>query len=80
MDIQLIQGDFSSADALSIIEKMIEVKINYHEKAIQKNSSEEDIKYRESKIKYLQSELSELKKQFILKKDKVTVNAVLSIE
>jgi hypothetical protein len=79
MQIQLIQGDFKTADSLDIITQMIQVKIRYHENAIAKNSSEEDIKYRESKIKYLQNELSDLKKELSKKKDNVNINATISI-
>jgi hypothetical protein len=53
MNIQLIQGEFNPGDALELISKMIEQKIKYQENRISKYSSEEDIKYRESKIRYL---------------------------
>ncbi|HLO82109.1 MAG TPA: hypothetical protein VK166_14170 [Chitinophagaceae bacterium] len=79
MQIQLIQGEFRTADSLDIITQMIQVKIRYHENAIAKNSSEEDIKYRESKIKFLQNELADLKKELSQKKEKVNINATISI-
>lgn len=60
MNIQLIQGDFSSQEGLDIISKMIQVKIAYHESKIS-NNNEEDIKFRESKIKRLQSDLMQLR-------------------
>ena len=62
MDIQLIQGNFSAKDALKIITQMVHIKIRYHESKISCNSNEEDIKYREKKIKKLQSDLSDIKK------------------
>lgn len=61
MNIQLIQGVFSSGDAVSLITQMIQIKIKYHEGKINKDSHEEDIKAREEKIKRLQRELHELK-------------------
>ena len=61
MNIQLIQGEFSTKEALELITQMIHVKIKYHENKIANNSNEEDTKYRESKIKRLQKELSDSK-------------------
>ena len=61
MDIQLIQGVFSSEDAISLIAKMIQVKIKYYENKIEKESREEDIKAREQKIKKLQGEFYQLR-------------------
>ena len=61
MNIQLIEGQFNTREALNLITQMIHVKIKYHENKINNNSSEEDVKYRETKIKNLQKELFELK-------------------
>ena len=61
MNIQLIEGQFNKKEALDLITQMIHVKIKYHENKINNNSSEEDVKYRETKIKNLQKELFELK-------------------
>ncbi|MDT8414196.1 MAG: hypothetical protein RQ735_02355 [Flavobacteriaceae bacterium] len=63
MNIQLIQGEFHAIDALSLITQLIHTKIKYHENKISNNSSEEDVKFRESKIKHLQKELYELRKK-----------------
>jgi len=62
MNIQLIQGTFSSSDALDIITHMIHIKRKYHENKINIGNNEEDIKTREAKIKNLQKELFELRK------------------
>ena len=62
MQIHLIQGNFDSKDALEIISQMIYVKIKYHENKISHNSNEEDIKFRESKIKTLQKDLFDIRK------------------
>lgn len=59
--IRLIHGAFSVADALELVTKMIHIKIDHHDRKIDGNSSEEDIKYRETKIKQLQNELFQLR-------------------
>lgn len=61
--INLINGEFNKQDTIDLITQMIHVKIKYHENKIINNHSEEDIKYRESKIKILQSELRKLKNE-----------------
>ena len=80
MQIQLIEGDFSKADTLELVSQMIQVKIRYHEKSIQKNSSEEDIKYRESKIKFLQDELLHLKEELNKSMNNSHIHATITIE
>jgi hypothetical protein len=61
MNIQLIEGQFTNKEALELITQMIHIKIKFHENKINNNSNEEDVKYRETKIKNLQKELFELK-------------------
>lgn len=61
MNIQLIQGNFNAKDAVAIITQMIHVKIKYHESKISNNINEEDIKFRETKIKQLQKDLHEIR-------------------
>lgn len=61
MNIHLIQGAFGTDDAMELITQMVHIKIKYHEDRIGQDSSEEDIKYRESKIKQLQKELFHLR-------------------
>ena len=79
MKIQLIQGEFSSDDALDLLTQMIHIKIKYHENKITKGGREEDIKYRESKIKRLQKELFEVRNQIDEKKGKVKLDAIINI-
>lgn len=62
MEIKLIRGEFNANDALTLITQMIHTKIKYHENMISNDISEEDVKYRESKIKHLQKELYELRR------------------
>lgn len=80
MHIQLINTEFNSVDALEIIGQMIQVKIRYHENKIAKNSNEEDIKYREAKIKRLQKELYDLRSNLIGKEGNVKLDATIKIE
>lgn len=62
MQIQLINGQFGGREAAELITRMINVKIKYHEEKIQKDSSEEDIKMREARIRELQKDLYEVRK------------------
>ncbi len=80
MNVQLIQGEFNSKDAIDLLTQMIHVKIKYHEAKINSQSSEEDIKTRESKIKHLQKDLFELRKTVNSKTNGVKVEAVIKIE
>ena len=82
MNIQLIQGQFNAKDAISIFSQMIHVKIRYHEDKIDSSSNEEDIKFRETKIKRLQKDLSEARTYVDSQAGKVIVQSDihLSIE
>jgi len=64
MNIQLIEGEFKTSDALDLVTQMIHIKIKYHENKISKSEIEEDIKARERKIKMLQKELFEIRESF----------------
>lgn len=50
----LVEGTFTSAQAIALITELYDVKIRFHESMIQGNTMEEDIKMRERKIKSLQ--------------------------
>lgn len=80
MEIQLVQGEFSSQDALELITKMIQIKIKYHENKISSDSNEEEIKYRESKIKRLQKELFDLRNIIDDKKGSLKLESIIKIE
>lgn len=80
MNIQLIQGIFNSSDTIELLTQMIQTKIRYHENKISEQSTEEDIKYRETKIKMLQKELY-LLRDFISKNQKeLSIQATITIE
>ncbi len=80
MNIQLIQGEFSTPDALELVTKMVQLKIKYHENKIVTDTSEEDIKYRESKIKSLQKELAELREAMGLNNKNVKLEGTIKID
>jgi hypothetical protein len=80
MQIQLIEGVFNKAESLELVSQMILVKIKYHEKAIQKNCSEEDIQYRESKIKFLQDELLLVRRELSQSATSIHVHATITMD
>lgn len=79
MKIQLIQGEFNSKETLELITKMIHVKISFHESKIDHNSSEEDTKRREDKIKKLQRDLYEIRRHIEANGNRFSVQSDLSI-
>lgn len=79
MNIQLIQGQFSSKDAIDLITKMIHVKIQFHENAINNLDNEEDVKMREKRIKQLQKDLFETRKYIEQKAGMININAEIEI-
>lgn len=80
MNIPLVQGNFSSTDSFEILNQMVQLKVKFHENKISKTSNEEDIKYRETKIKRLQHDLMELKKYIDDCKSPVSVDVQVKIE
>jgi cob(I)alamin adenosyltransferase len=80
MNIQLIQGEFNSNEALELITQMIHIKIVYHENKISKHTNEEDIKTREAKIKRLQKELYELRNFISTQGKTVKIDAVVKFD
>ncbi len=79
METQLIQGEFSSSEATELITQLIDVKIKYHESKIEQNLNEEDIKFREKKIKNLQKELYEIRNQLAYNSEKLRMEAIIKI-
>ena len=79
MNIQLIQGEFSTNEALELISKIIHVKISYHEQKINSLSNEEDIKTRERKITFLQNQLADLRSELSKNSESVKLNASIQI-
>lgn len=79
MNIELLKGEFSAVEAVEIIARMIEVKIEFHESKIERSDNEEDIKMRERRIKQLQNELYELKKSLKPGSDTLSLQSVVEI-
>lgn len=80
MQLQLVHGHFSATDAIVIITQMIQVKIKYHENKITNQSSEEEIKMRETRIKQLQKDLLETRKQLENGGTNISIEAIMTIE
>ena len=55
MELQLIDGKFDPQEAIALLRELVDVKIKFHEKKIAASMSEEDIKFREQRIKALQT-------------------------
>jgi len=79
MTIQLIEGEFIAAEAMDLLTQMIHIKIRYHENKIAKDGNEEDLKFRETKIKNLQKELYELRHLIEKKRGKLRIEALVQI-
>ncbi len=79
MELQLIKGHFKAQDAVEIITRMIDVKIKYHEGKITSESTMEDIKMRERRIKQLQKELFEVRQYIDNKDGKISLNSIINI-
>jgi len=80
MDIPIIEGEFSTNEALELIVKMIEVKIKFHESKICNSQQEEDIKSRENKIKNLQKSLYDTRLFLNTKNSGVKIKYSIQIE
>ena len=59
MKLQLIDGQFSPQASLDLLTKLTQVKLSHHERQISTAATEEDIKFREQRIKALQRDLQE---------------------
>lgn len=80
MQVELIKGQFSAADALDILSQMIQVKIKYHESKIEASSNEEDIKYRETRLKNLQAELALVRSKLSGSDQPVTIHSTIHLD
>jgi len=78
MKVQLIDGQFTSQEALDILTQMIHVKIKFHEGKINNTSTEEDIKWREQKIKNLQKSLYEVRQEIEKQTNNIHIVAEVS--
>ena len=79
MNFTLIQGKYSPAEAISLLTGLVAEKIKFQEEKIGKSSNEEDIKMREARIKQLQNELAEMRKNIRERKTEVELRSVIEI-
>lgn len=79
MKIHLIQGQFTGKDAISIITKMIDVKIKFQEDKIKHSDNDEDVKTRENRIKILQKELYESRKHIEANGEIVSIESEINL-
>lgn len=80
MKIQLLNGNFSGQEAIEILTKLIQVKIQFNEQKINEISGEEEIKMRENRIKKLQKELFEARMLIDKKKDNINLNCEIDLD
>jgi ribosomal protein S15P/S13E len=80
MKINIIKGKFKPEEALSIITKMIDVKIKFQEEKIKTSDNEEDIKMRENRIKSLQKELYESRKFIESQRGLVSIQSEINVD
>lgn len=79
MTIQLLEGEFNTAEGLDLISQMINIKIKYQESKINNSANEEDIKQRESKIKRLQKDLEDIRKYVANNSNKLNIQSVINL-
>jgi hypothetical protein len=80
MEIQLIHGEFNSKEAVDLISQMIHLKVKFHENKITNQSSEEEIKYGEAKIKDLQKQILSLREHLKTSENNVSIDATIKID
>jgi hypothetical protein len=79
MTIQLLEGEFNTAEGLDLISQMINIKIKYQESKINNSANEEDIKQRESKIKRLQKDLEDIRKYLANNSNKLNIQSLINL-
>jgi len=80
MQINLVDGQFDVAEGLSLISRLVEVKIRFHEEKINSLSAEEDIKMRENRVQKLQKQLEDLRGQLNGKAIKLQIKSEINIQ
>jgi restriction endonuclease len=80
MQLQLLKGTFSKADAIALISQFVEAKIKFHEQKIENDSSEEQIKMRESRIKELQQQWKALRDAIAASNGMVEAESIIEVD
>ena len=79
MNFTLIQGKYTSTEAINLLTGLVAEKIKFQEEKIGKSSNEEDIKMREGRIKQLQNELAEIRNGLRERKNWVELKSIIEI-
>ena len=75
MELQLLNGSFSSKESIEILNQLFQVKIKFHEDKIKTSHNEEDVKMRERKIKFLQNELAHARQLITTKTEYISLSS-----
>lgn len=79
MKLQLIDGQYTQTEAIDMITQLVQVKIQFLEKKIEKSHQEEDIKMRETRVKNLQKELNDIREKILSANVSVHLDAEISL-
>lgn len=79
MKLQLIDGQYTQTEAMDMITQLVQVKIQFLEKKIEKSHQEEDIKMRETRVKNLQKELNDIREKILSANVSVHLDAEISL-
>jgi hypothetical protein len=79
MELQLLNGTFSSKESIEILNQLFQVKIKFHEDKIKTSQNEEDVKMRERKIKLLQNELAHARQLITTKTGYISLSSQITL-
>jgi hypothetical protein len=79
MELQLLNGTFSSKESIEILNQLFQVKIKFHEDKIKTSQNEEDVKMRERKIKILQNELADARQLITTKTGYISLSSQITL-
>jgi len=79
MELQLIQGQFTLQETVALLREMVDVKIKFHERKIATAASEEDMKFREKRIKDLQAEWQRFQTQLQQNERSISLKAAVNV-
>jgi hypothetical protein len=79
MKLKLIEGDFSQKETIDLLTQLFQVKIKFHEDKVKNSTTEEDIKMREQKIKYLQNNLAEARTYINSGQKKIHIDSEITL-
>lgn len=80
IQLNLINGSFSQQEAIDLLSQMVKTKISFHENKIANSQNEEDIKMREQRIKQIQLEWEETRKQLSTTLGRININNQIAVE